>query len=159
MVKKLGLIAFANASGLGAQTRRLAYMLKPDRILVVDSSGFSQNKKQNFDWYKGFEFFISSGFPSDKDIVAFMQNLTHIFTCENPYNFNMIYWAKQKGIKTYCQSNYEFCENLIKHYLPAPDVFLMPSYWKIKDNQQWVQRRKWWSWWPRWQRWCWRWWS
>jgi len=133
---KIGLIAFANSSGLGAQTRRLAQLIQPDRILVVNSSGFSQNKKQNFDWYKDFEFFVSNGFPSDKDVLAFMQNLTHIFTCENPYNFNMIHWARQKGIKTYCQSNYEFCENLGKHYLPAPDVFLMPSYWKIKEMEE-----------------------
>lgn len=134
--RKLGMICFANNSGLGAQTRRLAEFLQPERVLVINSSGFSQNKKQNFGWYKDFEFFTSNGFPTNDDVKAFIPGLTHIFTCENPYNFNLIYWAEKEGIKTYCQSNYEFCENLMKPYLPVPTKFLMPSYWKIDEMKE-----------------------
>lgn len=131
----LGLIAFANHSGLGAQTRRLAQMLKPYRILVIDSSGFSQNKELNIKPFYdiGTKVGVSKGFPDNEIILEFMEGLTHILTCENPYNFNMVYWAKQRGIKTYCQVNYEFCENLSKPWLPLPDKFIMPSYWKAEE--------------------------
>lgn len=135
MVRKLGLIAFANSGGLGAQTRRLAHMLKPERIMVIDSTGFSPNKDMNLDWYKDFNYFTCAGFPSDKDCEKFLQNLTDVFTCENPYNFNLVWYGQKQGTKIYCQSNYEFCENLNKPYLPVVDKFLMPSYWKIKEME------------------------
>lgn len=135
MVKRIGFIVFANNSGLGAQTRRLAQILKPDKVLIVDSSYFSDNKEQHFEWYKDFPSIISKGFPSNDDVLSFLDGLDVVFTCENPFNFNLVYWAHQRGIKVYCQVNYEFCENLSKPYLPVPDKFLMPSYWKIEDMQ------------------------
>lgn len=131
----VGLIAFSNNSGLGAQTRRLAKLLRPDRILVVDSSPFSDNKEVNLDWYKDYETIVSRGFPSNKDVLAFLKGLTHVFTCENPFNFNLVYWGQKQGTKIICQVNYEFCENLSKPYLPVPDVFLMPSSWKLEEMQ------------------------
>lgn len=136
MVRKLGLIAFANNGGLGAQTRRLAQMLKPELVMIIDSSGFSQNKDQHFDWYKDYPHFISNGFPNNEQVHKFLQNLTHVFTCENPYNFGLVYWGQKQGTKIYCQSNYEFCDNLDKPWLPVPDKFLMPSYWKVYEMQK-----------------------
>lgn len=133
---KIGLVAFASNSGLGNQTRRLAELINPDRILVIDSSPFSINRVQNMGWYEKYNYFTSSGFPSNDDVKKFLVNLTHIFTCENPYNFNLIYWAHKQGAKTYVQSNYEFCENLDKPYLPVPTKFLMPSYWKLEEMQE-----------------------
>lgn len=130
---KCGLIAFANDGGLGAQTRRLAAMLKPDRIMVIDSSNFSRNKEQHFEWYKDYNFFVVNGFPNNADIRAFLPNLTHVLVCENPYNFGLIYWAQQQGTKVYVQSNYEFNDNLAQPWLPIPDKFLMPSHWMIPE--------------------------
>lgn len=131
----VGLVVFANNSGLGAQTRRLAEMLKPVKVLIVDASYFSQNKEQHFEWYKDYPSVISKGFPSNDDVLEFLEDLEVVLTCENPFNFNLVYWAQQKGIRVYCQANYEFCENLSKPYLPVPDKFLMPSYWKIQDME------------------------
>lgn len=131
--RNLGMIVFANSGGLGNQTRRLAHMLKPERIMVVDSTGFSKNKDLNYHWYKDFDYFTCAGFPSNADVDKFLQNLTHVFTCENPYNFNLVWFGQKQGTKIYCQSNYEFCDNLDKPYLPVVDKFLMPSFWKIKE--------------------------
>lgn len=104
--------------------------------MVINSSGFSQNRDQHYSWYKDFEYFVSHGFPKDKDVHAFLQNLTHVFCCEDPYNFNLVYYAQKQGTKVYCQTNYEFCDNLSKPYLPTPDLFLMPSQWKVKEMEQ-----------------------
>lgn len=133
---KLGLIAFANHGGLGNQTLRLAQMLNPDRVLIIDSSGFSPNKQKDFDLYKDYRYFTCSGFPSNDDIDKFLPNLTHVLTCENPYNFYLLWKAEKMGIKTYVQSNYEFCDNLDKPFLPVPTKFLMPSHWKMKEMQR-----------------------
>lgn len=133
MVRKLGLIAYANDGGLGAQTRRLAQMLKPDRVLIIDSSQFSRNKEQHFDWYADFESFIVNGFPNNLQVKRFLQGLTHVFTVENLYNPGIAYWGQANGAKVYCQVNYEFCDNLLHPWLPEPDVWLMPSHWMKKE--------------------------
>lgn len=132
---KLGLVAFANDSGLGAQTRRLAYMLKPDRLLVIDSSGFSKNKKQHFDWYSGFTGYKVKGFPTNQEVRKFMTGLTHLIVCENPLNFYMLTFGLQSNCKVYIQSNYEFCDHL-REDLDLPEKFLMPSFWHVETMQK-----------------------
>lgn len=133
---KVGLIAFANDGGLGAQSRRLAEMLNPDRVLVINSTAISPNQQLHYDWYKKYEMFTASFPPSNVQIDAFLQNLTHIFVVENPYNFYLVWACEKKGIKLFVQSNYEFCENLDKPYLPIPYKFLMPSYWKLEEMKR-----------------------
>jgi len=131
---KLGFLAYANSGGLGIQSKRLCELLNPDRVLVIDSRGFSQNKDLNLSWYEKYQTFKTErGFPTDSEVDAFLQGLTHVFILENPYNFYLPWKAKQLGIKTYCQVNYEFSENMEKLYLPKPDLFLAPSYWKLKE--------------------------
>lgn len=130
---KLGLVVFANDSGLGMQTKRLAQMLKPYRLLAIDSTSFSRNTKQNWEWYEGFDGYKVQGFPSNREIRRFLTGLTHVLVCENPLNFYLFEEAHRLGIKTYCQSNYEFCDNLNNRNLPVPDKFLMPSHWKVEE--------------------------
>lgn len=133
---KLGIICFANNSGLGNQTRRLTYMLRPHRILVVDSKSFSKNKKQNFDWYQEFGGYKVDGFPNNQEVKKFLEGLTHVIVCENPLNMSFFAIARRMGIVTYCQSNYEFCDHLNQPNLPFPDFFLMPSFWKLEEMRR-----------------------
>lgn len=132
---KIGMIVFANDGGLGAQTRRLAYMIKPDMIMAIDSSNFSKNKVQHFDWYNSFQGYRVAGFPNNLEIKAFLRGLTHVLVCENPLNPYLLTQAKRLGIKVFIQSNYEFCDHLDKE-LELPYKFLMPSYWKIKEMKE-----------------------
>lgn len=133
---KLGLIVFCNSGGIGIQTRRLAYMLRPDRLLAIDSSGFSKIKEQHFEWYDGFNGYRVKGFPNDREVTKFLTGLTHIICVENPLNYNLTSIAKRMGIKVFVQTNYEFCDFLNKPELTLPYKFLMPSYWKIKEMKQ-----------------------
>lgn len=133
---RLGIVCFCNDSGLGAQTRRLTQMLRPYRILAIDSSGFSKNKQRNFHWYDNFTGYRVDGFPTDHEIRVFLKGLTHVLCCENPLNFSLFSESQRLGIKSYVQSNYEFCDNLKNSNLPLPTKFLMPSYWKIEEMQE-----------------------
>lgn len=127
---KLGLVVFANDSGLGAQTRRLCYMLRPDQLLAIDSSPFSKNVAQHWDWYDAFTGYRVHGFPKNNEIKFFLRGLTHVLVCENPLNVYLLSEAKRLGIKVFIQSNYEFCDHLDKQ-LVLPYKFLMPSHWMI----------------------------
>lgn len=133
---KLGLIAYANDGGLGVQTKRLVKLIKPDKILVIDSSRFSWNKKQHFEWYQDYNHTICDGFPTPEVVDGFLPGLTHLIDVENPYSLYMIWKAQKMGIKYYCQTNYEFLDNVAKPYYPVPDLFLMPSYWKLKEMKK-----------------------
>lgn len=135
-MRKLGIVVFSSHSGLGNQSRRLTQFLKPERILLVDNSTFSKNSEQHPDWYEGFTGLISNGFPSNPAVVQFLDGLTHLYIIENPLNWSLINVAKRHNIKTFIASNYEFCDNLNRPDLPIPDLFLMPSYWKVKEMQE-----------------------
>jgi len=131
---KLGMVVFANDGGLGNQTKRLVELLKPYRIFLIDSRPFSKNKQFNNSWYSDFTGFIVSGIPNNREVNVFLNSgITHLLVCETPLNFYMFSYAKQRGIKTYCQTNYEFCDNLNRPDLPKPDYFVMPSYWKVQE--------------------------
>ena len=129
---KLGLIVFCNNGGIGIQTRRLCYMLKPDKLLAIDSSNFSKITEQHFEWYDGFSGYRVNGFPKDHEVKKFLTGLTHVVCVENPLNYNLTDYAKRMGIKVFIQTNYEFCD-FLNHDLVLPYKFLMPSYWKIKE--------------------------
>lgn len=133
---KLGIVCFANYSGLGNQTKRLAELLRPYKIMVINSQSFSKNREQHFEWYDNFSGYIVNGFPKNSEIKVFLRGLTDVIVCENPLNFSLFSQARAQGIRTYCQSNYEFCDNLNNPHLPLPDVFLMPSYWMLEEMQK-----------------------
>lgn len=129
----IGLICMSNNSGLGNQTRRLAELIQPDRLLAIDSSGFSKNTKQHWQWYDGFNGILCQGFPSKRAVDEFLKGLRYVFCAENPFSFYLLSAAKRKGIKVYIQSNYEFCDHLNKPDIELPYRFLMPSHWKIAE--------------------------
>lgn len=132
---KLGIIVRADDTGLGYQTKNLTYMLKPDRILVIDSSSFNKGAKQHKDWYDGFNGYISKGFPTNQQIQQFANGLTHILTCEIPYNYHLFTYAQRRGIKTYLQLNYEFFDAL-NGGVPHPTKYIAPSRWHEKELER-----------------------
>lgn len=136
MSRKLGIVVFSSHTGLGYQSLRLTQFLRPERILLVDNSSFSKNTAQHPKWYEGFSGYTCQGFPSRAVCATFLQGLTHLYVIENPLNWDLVNIARSKGIKTYIASNYEFCDNLVRPYLPLPDMFLMPSYWMVDEMKR-----------------------
>ncbi len=131
---KLGLIVRADKTGLGNQTYNLAQMLKPDKILIIDSTPFNQNE-QFFDQYKDFDSIISNGFPDDSIIKQFLKGLNVVLTCETFYSPKVVIIAKNQGVKTINQFNYEFLDNLINPRAEMPTLLLSPSYWHLEELQ------------------------
>jgi hypothetical protein len=129
---RVGLIARSDNSGLGNQTRELAYMLNPSKILLIDSYSFNKND-QHPEWYKAYNVRKNSGFVSDKIAEEFLKDLDVVISCEIFYNKNFPTIAKNMGVKTILQYNYEFLDNLQTPRLPLPDVLLSPSKWNIED--------------------------
>jgi hypothetical protein len=52
---RIGIIARCDDTGLGNQTRELVNMLNPDKVMLINSTFFNENK-QHPEWYEGYNY-------------------------------------------------------------------------------------------------------
>jgi hypothetical protein len=129
---RIGIIARSDNTGLGNQTRELVRMLNPDKVMLIDSSFFNNNK-QNPEWYKGYNVKTTNGFAKENEIIDFLTNIDVVLSCEIFYNSMFVNIAKELGVKTILQYNYEFLDYLNHPGWVLPDTLLSPSSWYFKD--------------------------
>lgn len=133
ILRKIGLIARSDDTGLGNQTRELANMLNPDKIMLIDFTDYNGNS-QHPEWYNGFNVTEIKGIPSARDIIKFIKGVDIVISCETFYNTReFIPLSRQHGVITALQYNYELFDNLEKPKMPLPDILISPSLWKIND--------------------------
>lgn len=131
---RLGLIARADFTGLSVQTHALWRHLQPDKTLVVDLSRHS-GRKPDMSMYPGATMWDDAVYPTlklrpDPVIEDFLRDLDVVFTCETPYNYWLFLRARELGVKTILQFNFEFLD-YSRNYLPEPDLFAAPSPWYL----------------------------
>jgi hypothetical protein len=131
---RLGIIARSDNTGLGNQTKELVNMLNPDKILLIDSTPFNNNK-QHPHWYDQYSCIKTQGFPSVQQIKMFLADVDVVLSCETFYDQNFIRFANKRGVKTILQYNYELFGHLSNPELPLPTVLLSPSLWQIETIQ------------------------
>jgi glycosyltransferase involved in cell wall biosynthesis len=148
---KLGLWgARMDNSGLGMQTWEFYNAMKPAKTLVVDISMLEKTPARVMKQYP--ERYIGKkatevnndplpnvtfvhGIPNDNDIREFLQGLDVVFVAESAYNFNFYRIAREMGVKTAVQYNYEFFDWVEGSIWSAnpPDLFIAPSTWHYDD--------------------------
>lgn len=133
MTTRIGLIARADRTGLAVQTHAFWRNMNPHRTLVVDLS-YCSGKKPDLSMYPDGELWSTTTYPHvysqpDEQIDAFLDEVDVVFTCETPYNYWLFERAREKGVRTVLQYNYEFLEYLVAPDLPKPDLFAAPSTW------------------------------
>lgn len=133
---KLGLIARADNSGLGIQTFEFYRHMQPAKTLVVDISMLNRNKIYP---EKYPDARVIHGFPTKGDLEAFLDGLDCVFVAEAPYNFELYTLARERGIKTAVQYNYEFFDWFANPELPRPDLLIAPSLWHYAEIDQFCQ--------------------
>jgi hypothetical protein len=108
-------------------------MLNPDKIMLINSRFFNQNK-QHPEWYEGYNCQTTiKGFPTTDEILKFLTDIDVVISCELFYNPKFVDLAKSRGIKTILQYNYEFLDYLANPRLTLPDVLVAPSLWNFED--------------------------
>jgi glycosyltransferase involved in cell wall biosynthesis len=128
---RLGIIARSDNTGLGNQTMELVKMLNPDKILLINSQFFNNNK-QHPEWYKDYNVIETrKGMPRTNEVLSFLENIDVVISCETFYHLELVDLAKQKGIKTILQYNYELFGHLAHPEWTLPDVLLAPSIWNL----------------------------
>lgn len=129
-------MAYSTNTGLGYQTLDFAKHIKCHKILIVDLS--RQNRMpthhERFDGLSK-ELRITKDFPTDDDCQWLTDDVDLVFVCETPLNYSLFEMARDKGVKTILQYNYEFLDYYKQPKLPKPDVLASPSYWHIEDTR------------------------
>jgi hypothetical protein len=128
---RVGIIARSDNTGLGNQTKELVDMLKPDKILLIDSTPFNKNS-QHPEWYNEYSCIRSTGFPTLQQIKLFLKEVDVVISCETFYDQNFVRYARKMNVKTILQYNYELFGNLSIPEMPLADVLLSPSVWHIE---------------------------
>lgn len=111
----IGVIVRTDHSGLAYQSQALARMLNADKTLNIKSG---------------------EDIPSFSEFEEFLDGLDVMITAETPYTYEAWNWAKLKGVKTFCQPNWELFDGLVQPNMPHPDRYVMPSKWHLKDMQK-----------------------
>lgn len=126
----IGLVCRSDKSGLGAQSRRLARMLNPDKIMLIDSTPFN-NSHQHPEWYINYQVEQVYGFPNDLQIRHFLSGIDTIVSCETFYNTRFTQIAKDMRVKTILIANPEFFDWFKPNwvFIPRPDKIIVPSKW------------------------------
>lgn len=132
---KLGIIARADLTGLGVQSRNWVRLLNPDKIIVINSRIFNNNE-QHFEWYDGRDGYLIDGFIKYTEILPILDGIDVLLTFEIPYSYELIRVAKQVGVKTIIQNNWEFTDYLKQPDLPLPDLLVNHSYWHLEDQKK-----------------------
>ena len=128
---RLGLIARADNTGLGIQTKEFYDHMKPTKTLVVDISALT-GYANDFSRYP--DATIAQGFEVDNAVYKeFLKDLDVVFTVEAAYNHALYTHARQMGVKSVCQYNFEFLGELENRELPRPDLYLAPSPWRMEE--------------------------
>lgn len=133
---RLGIYCYATDTGLGVQTRALYDHLHPAKTMLVDLTQFNHMPLHE-DWYDAA--IKTNGFPSNADIDSFLSGLDTVLVCETPLNYYLFERAKQLGIKTVLQYNYEFLDYLSPRSYgqrPLPDILAAPTTWHIDHVRQ-----------------------
>src|ERR1700730_17885688 len=105
---RLGLIARADNTGLGVQCFEFAQHMHPDKVLVVDyelMSPYPYNKKCHPERYP--DSTIIQGNPTPDEYTEFLKDLDVVFTCETSYGTYLYTIARELGVRTILQPNYE----------------------------------------------------
>lgn len=132
---KIGLVARADNSGLGIQTLEFYRHMQPDKTMVVDISALNNNPIFKHR-YPERAIFINN-IPSPNEIKSFLEGLDVVFIAEAAYNPHLYELAREMGVKTAVQYNYEFMDWVINPAYPRPDMLIAPSRWHYDEVEAW----------------------
>lgn len=132
---RLAVIARADLTGLGVQSRNWVRLLDPQKLVVINSTTFNHNE-QHLEWYDGRGGYLIDGFIKPNEINPILNNIDLLLTFEIPYSYELLRVARQRGVKTIIQNNWEFTDYLRQPDLPLPDLLVNHSYWHLDQQKK-----------------------
>lgn len=140
-MKRVGLIARCDSGGLARQGREFFHHMKPEATLVVrmndlarydeDPSFYSSLPHRIVD----FDGHVGARFP-EPDLDWFLANTDVIFTIETFYDERIPDMARDRNVRTVCDTNFELNAWATFPTRPRPTLFISPSTWHLGEYPQ-----------------------
>lgn len=127
---RLGLIARGDTGGVAAQTYDFYKFMRPHKTMLINLDDYTG---QTTDESKYPDAYVVRNYPTTLEWDKWLTDIDVVFTVEAPYDHELYRIARDRGIKTICQYNYEWLQHLQEPDLPKPDLFLAPSPWHIDE--------------------------
>ena len=131
---RVGLITRGDRGGLAAQTYDFYKHVKPDKVMLVNIDVYTH---QTTDESKYPGAYIVRNYPTTVEWNEWLTDLDVVFTVECPYDHELYRIARERGIKTIEQHNFEFQAFHQSPEFPKPDLILSPSSWR-QDEVIWA---------------------
>jgi hypothetical protein len=132
---RLGLIVRGDTGGLAAQTYDFYKHMNPTKVMLINLDVYTG---QHTDESKYPGATIVRNYPTTIEWDAWLHDLDLVFTVECPYDHELYRMARERGIKTVEQSNFEFQQFHQQPELPKPDLILAPSTWRMDEQERFV---------------------
>jgi glycosyltransferase involved in cell wall biosynthesis len=101
--------------------------------MLVDLSQYNHMSLHQ-EWYP--DAMKTNSIPTRQEIDSFLNGLDVVFLCETPLNYYLFDRARELGIKTVLQYNFEFLDYMRFPAFPRPTVLAAPTQWHLKDAQE-----------------------
>ena len=131
---KLGLIVRNDNGGLAAQTGDFYTHMQPHKTMLVNLDAYSDSRHTDESLYPNAT--IVRNFPTVIEWDEWLTDLDVVFTVECPYEPNLYKMARERGIKTVEQYNFEWSAFHQDPELPKPDLLLAPSSWRMQEMEK-----------------------
>jgi glycosyltransferase involved in cell wall biosynthesis len=128
---KVGMVCFAENTGLGNMSHQFYKYLKPTKTMLLDRSGSREN-----DFYPeryGSEVMVIQSLPDMGEVNQFITGLDVVLMFEVPPTNYLIYACRQAGVKTVIMPNFEYYPYFIEKNLLHPDALIAPSPWRMDE--------------------------
>lgn len=122
---RIGLIARADARGLGIQCKNFHDSMRPDKVMVIDCPS-AQPLPLRRDWYPDATWI--KGLPTAGDFRSWLDGLSVVYTAETGYSKALWSEAEHAGVATILHANYEFLDRSDR-----PTLWAAPSMWHFDE--------------------------
>lgn len=129
---KLGLIAYADDTGLGTQTQLYYEYLQPAKTMLLDREGNRTMHEFYPERYPAVWRTVR-GVPTFDDVNDFLEGLDVVLMAETSPTQYLLRRAKQLGVKTVVVPNWEYYHDLQQPQNPRPDLLMPASLWHFDE--------------------------
>lgn len=128
---RLGLIAYAENTGLGSQTKAYYDHLEPAYTMLLDRSAALDPR--TFYGFRYRDCHTVHGLPDYEQVEEMVRACDIILMVETSPTQYLIKRARQKGVKTVMVPNYEYFHHFKHKGFALPDYLMSATLWHIND--------------------------
>lgn len=129
---KIGMLARCEDRGLGNMTWEWYRHVQPDRTLLVDLGALARNFPQHPERFPDSVLgeWNSAGQFDEQIVRRWLDGLDVVYTAETFYDWRIVEWARELGVRTVCHLMPEFYRHGSDATMPTPDVWWLPTTWR-----------------------------